>query len=357
MVAPAMPAVLVDRGQVGLSFTMPTAATTMRPDNNRPPRAHSLGAPTRFSAVCGILALALEVRRLTPKLRSMWAAVFARVKGRDRRCDHRHAIPIPERRKRMWIRNQSSRGRHARDHRRHVLQASGARSYPYLAKVQQGVTRLLHSPPAADLGVALVAARAWLLRLSVHGPRVRAFGVVLITCLIGAGAISAALSLGPPDRPSLRGTSLTPRPPSGIAGSPGSRLTAGKPSPSVGAAPETGTAPSHEDLQPQSSAGPRHDPSLEAQALPPAPGDPDLEAALDALDNQADRDQSIWQQQELGQPPTTAGPPAVLPDGQAPIPPQQPSTTTPASPRPAAPDEGSTSGRSDQQASSVPDAS
>lgn len=192
-----------------------------------------------------------------------------------------------------------------------------------------------------------------LLRSSVHGVRVRALGVVLITCLIGAGAISAALSLGPPDRPSLRGTSLTPQPPSGIAGSPGSRLTAGKPPPSVGAAPETGTAPSYEDLQPQRSAGPRHDPSLETQALPPAPGDPDLEAALDALDNQADRDQSIWQQQELGQPPTTA----VLPDGQAPIPPQQPSITTPALPRPAAPDEGSTSGRGDQQASSVPDAS
>jgi hypothetical protein len=120
-----------------------------------------------------------------------------------------------------------------------------------------------------------------------------------------------------------------------------------------GDVPQTGTALPG-DAHSQTPEGPGHDLSLDIQRLPPAPADPELEAALSDLDKQADLDQLTWQQTELGQRPPvpTAEPPAALPDGQAPAPAPQ------SSPPAAAPsDQKPATGHSEQPSSSAPGAS
>jgi hypothetical protein len=68
-----------------------------------------------------------------------------------------------------------------------------------------------------------------------------------------------------------------------------------------------------------------HDLSLDIQGLPPAPDDPNLDAALGELDKQADLDQSMRQQQELAREPNVStGTPDVPRNQPTPAPPSHP---------------------------------
>ena len=207
-------------------------------------------------------------------------------------------MPSRERTKRTGIRNPGNSAHHAADHQVRIAKALRAR-----------------------LALAR-AVRTW------------AFGFVLITCLISAGDVTASLSPHPADRPPAGGTSLTPRAPiETLSGSSsGSQFNARKQPPSV-AASQAGAAPSLGDVHSETSEGAGHDLALDIKGLPPAPDDPDLEAALSDLDKEADLEQSMRQQHGLGQHPPvpTAGPPAALPDRQPPdAPPPAASTTAPA---------------------------
>ena len=185
---------------------------------------------------------------------------------------------------------------------------------------------MIRAPRILELGVALLTARASVRQWNVRAVRTWAFGVALITCLISVGVATAALSSHTTDRPPVRGTSLTPQAPSGTVpgSSSGSQFNAGT-QPPRGAAPQTGAPPQTADVQSEPSTGPGHDLSLDIQGLPPARDDPDLEAALSDLDRQADLEQQHGLRQQPVVP--TAGPPAALPDGQAPGPPQQATST------------------------------
>jgi hypothetical protein len=207
-------------------------------------------------------------------------------------------MPSPERKKRTGIRNPRNGAHHAADHQVRIAKALRAR-----------------------LALAR-AVRTW------------AFGFVLITCLICAGDVTASLSPHPTDRPPVGATSLAPRAPieTRSGSSSGSQFNAGKQPPS-GAASQAGAAPPVGNVHSETSEGPRHDLALDIQGLPPAPDDPDLEAALSVLDKEADLEQSMRQQHGLGQHPPvpTAGPPAAPPDGEAPdARPPVTSTTAPA---------------------------
>jgi hypothetical protein len=164
--------------------------------------------------------------------------------------------------------------------------------------------------------------------------RTWAFGFVLITCLISAGDFTASLSPHPTSRPPAGGTGLIPRAQieTRAGGSSDSKFNAPKQSPS-GAASQAGAAPPLRDVHSETSVGPGHGLAIDVQGLPPAPDDPDLEAALSDLDREADREQSMREQQGLSQHPPvpTAGPPAAPPGGQPPgAPPPATSTTAPA---------------------------
>lgn len=259
-------------------------------------------------------------------------AVLTRVIVRNLRAHRRpaHAMSFLERTKRTGTRNPQNGARHAAQDRVRIAKALGARLAP---EIRQKVTRVIHAPRVLEFGVGLVAARAWVWQSGARAVRTPAFGVALITCLISAGVVTAALSPRPPGQPPAHGNSLTPQAPSEtVSGtSSGSQFDIRKQPPN-GDVPQTGSAPPHNVL-PQISEGPDHDLSLDIQGLPPAPPDPDLEAALSDLDKRADFDQSMRQQHGLDQRPPvpTAGPSAALPDGQAPdAPPPATSTTAPA---------------------------
>jgi hypothetical protein len=241
-------------------------------------------------------------------------------------------MPSPERTKRTGIRNPRNGAHHAADHQVRIAKALRARLA--LEEIQQRVTRVIHAPRIPELGVALLAARALVRQWGGRAVRTWAFGFVLITCLICAGDVTASLSPHPKDRPPVGGTSLAPRAPveTRSGSSSGSQFNARKQPPS-GAASQAGAAPPLRDMHSETSVGPRHHLALDIPGLPPAPDDPDLEAALSDLDKQADLDELMRQQHGLGQHPPvpTAGPPAAAPDGHAAdAPPPATSTTAPA---------------------------
>ena len=215
-------------------------------------------------------------------------------------------MPSPERTKRTGIRNPRNRIRNPRNRAHHA------------ADHQVRIAKALR----ARLALAR-AVRTW------------AVGFVLIACLISAGDVTSSLSPHPTDRPPAGGTSLTPRAPIKTrSGSPaGSQFNARKQQQPSGAASQAGAAPPLGGVHSETSEVPGRDLALDIQGLPPAPDDPDLEAALSDLDKQADLEQLMRQQHGLGQQPTvpTAGPPAAPPDGQAPdARPPATSTTAPA---------------------------
>jgi hypothetical protein len=292
-------------------------------------------------------------------------AVLTRVMAHGRR-EHRrpaHAMPSPKPTKRQGIRNLQNCARHAAEDRVHIAKAVRARLA--LAELRNRVTRVIHASRVPELGVALLAAREWLWQLGVRAARPRAFCVSLITCLLVAGVLAAEPSPRPIVRPPPRGTSLTPRAPTPtVPGtSSGSQFDAGKQTPR-GDVPQTGAVSPVGDLPSHTSEDPGHDLSLDIQGLPPAPGDPDLEAALSDLDKQADLDQLMWEQHGLGQRPPVpaAGSPAAPRDGQVPDAPRPATSTTASAPQSSPPttvprDENPTSGGdSEQPASSAPGA-
>jgi hypothetical protein len=260
--------------------------------------------------------------------------VLARAAGGDRPVRHRpaHAMPSPGRTKRIMIRGHYDGARHAR---------VSIETRPALAELRQRIVLLTHTPRIAQLSVGLVATHPSPGYGGVRPVRTRAFRVALITCVISAGFIIAAPSLSSDDRSPVRATSLPHRPPLETAsGSTASRLSASKQPPTgAGAAPDTATTPSVGGLRrEQRSPSPRGGLSLDIQSTPPAPDDPDLEQALSGLDRQADLEQLMWHQRGLGdQPPTgpTTGPPAALPDGQAPVPPPLSTSATGPQPQPS----------------------
>jgi|SRR5271154_3792535 len=225
-------------------------------------------------------------------------AVLTRVMARDRRGHRRpaHAMPSPARMKRTGIRNPRNSAH----------------------QVRQRVTRMIHAPRLPELGVALLAARASVRQWGGRAVKTWALGFVLITCLVSAGGVTASLSPHPTDRPPAGGTNLMPRAPieTRAGGSSDSRFNAGKQPPS-GAASQAGATPPLGDVHSGTSQRPGRDPALDIQGLPPAPDDPDLEAALSDLDKQADLDQSMRQQHGLDQHPD-APPPAASTTAPAP---------------------------------------
>jgi len=251
--------------------------------------------------------------------------VLARASGEDRPVRRRpaHAMPSSGRTKRIRICGHYDGDRHARV----SIEARRA-----LAELRQRVTRLAHAPRIPDLVVAFVAAHTSAGYGDVRPVRTRAFRVALFMCVISAGFITAAPSLSSGDGLPVRATSVAHRPPLEIAsGSTASRLRISE-QPPTGAAPGTASTPSVSVPQKDRPPGPQGGLSLDMQATtPPAQDDPDLEQALSGLDRQADLEQLMWHQRGLGdQPPTglTAGPPAALPDGQAPVPPQLSTSAT-----------------------------
>jgi hypothetical protein len=201
-----------------------------------------------------------------------------------------------------------------------------------LAALRQRLTRLAHAARIADLVVAFVdsqlSARHW----GVRPVRTRAFRVALFICVASAGFITAAPSLSPGDKGTPRASNVTHRPPQETASGSASSRRSLSAQPPTGAAPGTANTPPVTEAQKDRPAGPQGGLSLDMQTTtPPASDDPDLEQALSGLDRQADLDQLMWHQRGLGdQPPTglTAGPPAALPDGQAPVPPPLSISTT-----------------------------
>jgi hypothetical protein len=292
-------------------------------------------------------------------------AVVTRVMAHGRRERRRpaHAMPSPKRPKRPGIRNLQNCARHAAEDRVHIAEAVRARLA--LAEIRNRVVRVIRASRVPEFGVALLAAGEWVWQLGVRAARARAFCVSLITCLLVAGVLGAEPSPRPSVRPPLRGTSLTPRAPvpTVSVSSSGSQFDAGKQT-SRGDVPQTGAVSPVGDLPLQTSEGPGHDLSLDIQGLPPAPGDPDLEAALSDLDKQADLDQLLWQQYGFGQRPPVpaAGSPAAPPDGQVPDAPRPATSTTASAPQSGPPttvprDENPISGAdSEQPASSAPGA-
>jgi hypothetical protein len=216
------------------------------------------------------------------------------------------------------------------DRTRHARVSIKARRSP--AEVRQRLMRLAHTRGVADRLIAFVeshlSARHW----GVRPVRTRTFRVALFICVVSAGFIAAAPSLGAADGGPLGASAVAHRPPLQIASGPtASRLNTSEEQPKS-AAPETAAAPPvggpHQDRSDSTRGGL----SLDMQTpTPPAPDDPDLEQALSGLDRQADLDQMMWQQRGLGdQPPTgpTAGHPAAVPDGRAPVPPPLSTSST-----------------------------
>jgi hypothetical protein len=294
-------------------------------------------------------------------------AVLTRVMPHGRR-EHRrpaHAMSSPKRTKRPGIRNLQNCARHAAEDR--VRNAKAVKARLALAQIRNRVTRVTHASRVAELGVAPLAAREWVWELGVRAARARAFCVFLITCLLVAGVLAAEPSPRPTVRPLVRppprATSQRAPVPTASGTSSGSQFDAGKQTPR-GDAPRTGAASPVGDLPSQTSEGPGHDLSLDIQGLPPAPADPDLEAALSDLDKQADLDQLMWQQRGLGQRPPvpTAGSPTAPPGAQVPDAPRPATSTTASAPQSSPPttvprDENPTSGGdSEQPARSAPGA-
>jgi hypothetical protein len=251
--------------------------------------------------------------------------VLARASSRDRPVRHHpaHAMPSPGRTRRIRTSGHDHGARHAR------VSIETRRS---LAELRQRLTRLAHAPRIADRVVvfadAQLSARHW----GARPVQTRAFRVALFICVVSTGFITAAPSLSAGDGGPPPTSSVAHRPPLQIASGPAaSRLNASG-EPLRSAASETAATPPvggpHQDRSDSTRGGL----SLDMQTpTPPAPDDPDLEQALSGLDRQADLDQMMSQQRGLGdQPPTglTAGHPAAVPDGRAPVPPPLSTSST-----------------------------
>lgn len=232
---------------------------------------------------------------------------------------HRPAHAMPSgRTKRIRIRDHD-RTRHAR------VSFETRRS---LAELSERPTR---APRIAHLAVTVGHAHASVRHWGVGPVRTRAFRVALFICVISTGFITAAPSLSLGDG-TLRATSVTHRPPPETASGPMASRLRIRDQPPKGAAPATASTPSVSAPQKDSPPRSQGSSSLDMQiTTPPASDDPDLEQALSGLDRQADLELLMGHRRGLiDQPPTgpTAGPPAALPDGRAPGPPQLSTSAT-----------------------------
>ncbi|MDT5055753.1 MAG: hypothetical protein QOE48_6421 [Mycobacterium sp.] len=251
--------------------------------------------------------------------------VLARASGVDRPVRHHpaHAMPSPGRTKRIRTSGHDHGARHAR------VSIETRRS---LTELRQRLTRLAHAPRIVGRVVAFADSHLSARHSGVRPVRTRTFRVALFICVVSTGFITAAPSLSGGDGGPLRASSVAHRPPLQIASGPeASRLNASEQQPKS-TEPETAATPPVGGPRQERSDSTRGGLSLDMQTpTPPAPDDPDLEQALSGLDRQADLDQVMWQQRGLGdRQPTgpTAGPPAALPDGQAPVPPSLSTSST-----------------------------
>lgn len=263
-------------------------------------------------------------------------AVLTRVIARDRQ-GHRpaHAMAYAKSAKRAGIRNRRNRARHAADDRIRIAEALATRRA--VEGMRQRVIRTIHASRIPELVVSMLADSAPPRQWGVRTARTPAFSVGVITCLVSAGVAGAAAPASPTDGPGPRGIGITrPAAFATVSGSSlGSRLTSGQ-------QPLTGAAPLG-DVHSENPEDPGPDRPLDSRGVT---DDPQLEQALIELDKQADLDQLMWQQRGLEQPPAlpAAGPPAALPDGQAPAAPAPatapapqsgPPTVTPSDEKPA----------------------
>lgn len=197
-----------------------------------------------------------------------------------------------------------------------------------MAELQDRVGRVIHAHRIAEPGVVLASARASVRQWGVRVVRTRAFGALLLACLVSAWGVAATPSFHHTVRPPASGTTLTtPLPTKTVLESSDSGLKGGLKTgeePPSGAAGGTGTA----RAETPGRAG--SDLSSDIPDLPPASDDEDLEAALSELDRRADRDQLMGEQSSLTQQPLSRapGPPADL-QNQPPPDPAQPVTSTP----------------------------
>lgn len=246
---------------------------------------------------------------------------------REGRRQPRHALPSVGSMQRKGTRKPWTRRPHSGGCRESGLVAASARTA--LAEIQHRVTRQLRAPQIPDLDGALCAADASVCSRVGRTVRSQAFVIALISCALSAGVVAATPHFGlahPPQASSV--TSRAARPSSGtVPSSSGPRHNAVK-QPPVDDGPLPGAAPQTRDGQSEPAAPPRPDLSLDVQGLSAGRDDPDLEAALNDLDKQADLDEL------MRRPPEADQPPPLTPDaGPSPAPPfAQPSNPLPPAP-------------------------
>lgn len=258
----------------------------------------------------------------------------SRVMSRDR--GHRqpkHALPSAGRAQRGGTRAPESRGRHTADPVRSSY-AVAVRTSNVWATPQRAIRRLRPErifDHVVAVGTVVVAAARYLVGAGRHG----ALFIVLILCSIGASGVIAAphiWSMGGPQMPAA-GHSAHHSPKHGsiptlprhnpILQAPAADGPHPVAAPPTSNAPRAVSPPRVSEVQSVPAAPPQSDPARDVQDLPPAQGDPELEAALSDLDKQAELDESMRRQPAPGQQPpvvVSPAPSSALPIGPPPDP-------------------------------------
>ena len=227
----------------------------------------------------------------------------------------KHAMPI-------GTPKHAIKGCHAADGRVRAAGGSGAR--PALSALRQRVFRIIHPAGVPKLGGAVIAPDAPAWQMMIRAARTPACGVAVIVGVVFSGVGAAAPSLAhrliPHSAPTLTphaAPTLTPvAAPTPTPHAAPTPTRHGNAATTVRLGPSTNPAPVLGDIQLENPdrLGPHSMPTHHDEAPKDIPdlnapiANPDLDAALTDLDQQADRDQAWASQHPAAGPATSCAP-------------------------------------------------